>query len=126
MITVDDRLTALFKHGALSDWDLEAIEKDKLMRFAQASLMMATAKYRPAAPSDGCGNNTLSAAQLKDDRQLHREAVEYALKFCREEDSHKFWIGYSNFTTNRASVLCIEAAGCWLEATRAIPSPSSC
>ena len=38
------------------------------------------------------------------------EAAKYAVEFTREEDSTQFIIGYSNFTTNRAFVLCIEAA----------------
>jgi hypothetical protein len=109
-ITVDDRLTALFKHGLLRDWHIDDIRRDKLMRFAQAYLMLAKAKYRPFAPSDRMGNVTLSAARLKDPRQLHREAVEYAIKFQEEEDCDKFWVGCSNFTTNRAFVLPIEVA----------------
>jgi hypothetical protein len=36
-------------------WTREQIERDKLVQFAQAYLMMADAKYRPAAPNDGCG-----------------------------------------------------------------------
>ena len=38
------------------------------------------------------------------------ERPDYALRFNREEDSNSFWIGCSNYETNRAFVLCIEAA----------------
>jgi hypothetical protein len=98
VITVDDRLAALFQHGPLRGWYIDDIRKDKLMRFAQAYVMMAKARHRPAAPGG------LSAAQLRDDRRLHQEAVEYAIKFQEEEDSDKFWIGCSHYPTNRASL----------------------
>jgi hypothetical protein len=39
-----------------------------------------------------------------------QESVNYAVGFLKEEDSHRFWIGCSNFTTNRAFMLAIEAA----------------
>ena len=45
-------LATLFKQGPLQDWILEEIFGDKLMRFAQAYLMMArNLEYRPAAPA---------------------------------------------------------------------------
>ena len=37
-------------------------------------------------------------------------SAEYALKFNREEDGRSFRIGCSNYSTNRAYVLSIEAA----------------
>jgi PKD repeat protein len=48
----DEMLFQTFKRGPLRDWILEEIVGDKLMRFAQAYLMMARAQYRPAAPSE--------------------------------------------------------------------------
>ena len=110
--TVDDVacLTDIFKAGPLKQWPVEDIIKDKLMRFAQTYLMMARAGYRPAAPNDGFGTIMLSTEQLKDRERLYLEAVKYALKFNREEDTDSFWIGCSDYDTNRAFVLCIEAA----------------
>jgi len=83
----------------------------KLERFHQAYLAMAKqAKYRPQAPSDGCGNIQLTKEQCADKIRLNAEATAYALAFDREEDSLQFWIGCSNFSTNRAFVFAIEAA----------------
>ena len=46
-------LFEIFKPGPLKDWVYEEIVGDKLMRFAQAYLMMARAlEYRPAVPTD--------------------------------------------------------------------------
>ena len=107
MSTVDrdiERLSAVFKQGPLREWPVEDIAKDKIMRFAETYLMMARTGYRPAAPSDGLGNFQL------DEERLYREAAEYALKFNREEDGRSFRIGCSNYSTNRAYVLSIEAA----------------
>ena len=57
------------------------------------------------------GNIQLTKGQLKDRGRLHREAVHYAAAFSREEDANRdFHIGCSNWTTNRAFVLSIEAA----------------
>jgi hypothetical protein len=94
----------------LPHWTREGIEGSRLARFAEAYLIMAGVKYRPAAPSDGCGNIQLSPDQFKARDRLYREAVKYAVDFYREEDSLSFWIGCSNFNTNRAFVLSIEAA----------------
>ena len=103
-------LTDIFKQAPMRQWPVEDIAKDKIMRFAQTYLMMARAGYRPAAPNDGFGNIQLSREQFEDRGRLYMEAVEYALKFNREEDSNRFWIGCSDYATNRAFVLCIEAA----------------
>jgi hypothetical protein len=99
-----------FKQGPLRLWTREEIERDKLLRFARAYLTMARAGYRPAAPSDGLGNIQLSLDQCRDPQRLHEEAVKYALAFARQEDCLTFRIGCSNYDTNRAFVLCIEAA----------------
>jgi hypothetical protein len=72
--------------------------------------MMAKAKYRPAAPGDGMGNISLSEEELKDHDRLLREAVHYANRFHEEEDTLKFHIGITNYSTNRAFVFAIEAA----------------
>ena len=111
-ITVDDEmLFQIFKQGPLKGWSFEEIVGDKLMRFAQAYLMMADAKYRPAAPSDGCGNIQLTSNQYAAKNCLYLEAVTYAMKFASVEDGDmNFHIGCSNYNTNRAFVFCIEAA----------------
>jgi hypothetical protein len=83
----------------------------RLERFRQAYLQMAQqAKYRPQAPSDGFCNILLEPAELCDPDRLWREATEYALQFSAEEDGHSFWIGCSDFRTNRAFAWSIEAA----------------
>ena len=91
--------------GPLRQWAVGDIVKDKLMRFAQTYLLMAHAGYRPAAPSDGFGNIQLSLDQCKNRERLYTEAI-----IAREEDGRSFNIGCSNYSTNRAFVLCIEAA----------------
>ena len=53
MINDVELLATIFKQGPLKDWVYEEIVGDKLMRFAQAYLMMARdLEYRPAKPSD--------------------------------------------------------------------------
>jgi len=81
------------------------------LRFKEAYLRMAKeARYRPGAPGDGMGHVDLSPAQLKDSARLDDAALRYAAKFRAEEDSRKFWIGCSEFATNRAFMFTIEAA----------------
>lgn len=73
--------------------------------------MLADLDYRPQAPSDGCGHIQLTEEQLRDPERLCREACDYALRFHEIEDHDKaHWVGCSNYSTNRAFVLCIEAA----------------
>src|SRR5262245_31327459 len=80
-------------------------------RFREAYLLMARdARYRPQAPSDGLGNIMLSEKELADEARLELEASSYAIKFMKEEDDDEFFIGCSDFTTNRAFVWTIEAA----------------
>lgn len=80
-------------------------------RIVEAYLRMAKeAKYRPAAPSDGFGHITISKTALANQARLAAEADAYARKFIAEEDSLSFWIGCSNWKTNRAFVFAIEAA----------------
>ena len=80
-------------------------------RIRDAYLSMArSARYRPAAPGDGLGNVTLSAAELGDTATLAAEATDYAARFTAEQESLSFSIGCANYTTNRALVFVIEAA----------------
>jgi hypothetical protein len=104
------RLVDAFQATCCKSWSREQIADDKLMRYAETYLMMARTKYRPAAPGDGFGAIMLSDEQLADADRLYLEAVKYAVTFCREEDSNRFYIGCSNFSTNRAFILSIEAA----------------
>jgi hypothetical protein len=103
-------LVDIFAATYCSTWDRKDIARDKLVRFAQAYLMMARTKYRPAAPSDGFGHIQLTKDELNDQDRLYQEAVRYAAAFNREEDGLAFHIGCSDFRTNRAFVLTIEAA----------------
>ncbi len=105
-----ERLAEAFQATCCKSWSREQIADDKLTRYAETYLMMARAKYRPAAPGDGFGAIMLSDEQLADADRLYLEAVKYAVTFCREEDSNRFYIGCSNFSTNRAFILSIEAA----------------
>jgi hypothetical protein len=80
-------------------------------RFRDAYKRMAReARYRPAAPGDGLGAIHLTKEQLKDPDLLEEEASRYARRFLEEEDTDSFWIGCSNYSTNRAFVYVIEAA----------------
>src|SRR6185503_17881602 len=54
----------------------------------------------------------LTAEQSRDRSQLEREAHQYALRFSAEEDTHRYRIEVSNFSTNRAFIYSIEAARC--------------
>jgi hypothetical protein len=80
------------------------------VRFAEAYLVMAKAKYRPAAPGDGLGSINLSEEELEDDDLLRAEAVEYATRMEAEHDSRTFRIGCANYRTGRAFIFAIEAA----------------
>jgi hypothetical protein len=108
--TETELLIDIFRATCCKAWTREQIAPDKLMRFAQAYMMMARAGYRPAAPSDGCGNIQLTKDECDDRERLYLEAVQYAVAFNREEDTDVFHIGCSNWETNRAFVLSIEAA----------------
>jgi hypothetical protein len=84
---------------------------ERLTRYCEAYVAMATvAKYRPAAPGDGCGGIYLSKAELADQALLEQEAVKYATQFDKEEDTRRFNIGCTDFRTNRATIYTIEAA----------------
>jgi len=79
-------------------------------RYREAYLLMAKeARYRPQAPGDGMGHISLTEKQLADPERLQREATAYALKFNKKENERAFWIGCSDFCTNRAFIWTIEA-----------------
>jgi hypothetical protein len=83
----------------------------RILRWAEAYEAMAReAKYRPAAPSDGMGGVYLSVEQASDPERLRRESLEYAVQFLAEEDTDSFWVGCSDFRTNKAFMWTIEAA----------------
>jgi hypothetical protein len=80
-------------------------------RFREAYLRMANeARYRPQAPSDGCGNIQLTPEEYQDPDRLEQEASAYATRFLKEENTLKFGIGCSDYQTNRAFMFAIEAA----------------
>jgi hypothetical protein len=56
------------------------------------------------------GNIHLTKDEYDDRERLYLEAVQYAAAFNREEDGDQFHIGCSNWETNRAFILSIEAA----------------
>ncbi len=84
--------------------------RDRMLRFAHAYLMLAKERYRPQAPSDGFGHIQLSKSEFMDEDRLYREAIEYGIKFLNDDERQEFYVGSTNWETNRASVLVIEAA----------------
>jgi hypothetical protein len=68
--------------------------------------MAATARYRPAAPSDGMGHITVPEREL----DLAAEQLDYARSWHEEENSLSFRIGCANFNERAAMVYLIEAA----------------
>lgn len=56
------------------------------------------------------GGLYLTDEELLDPTRLEREAERYALRFAGEDDSRHFFVGVSNYSTNRALVYAIEAA----------------
>jgi hypothetical protein len=113
---VDETRLVMHRARATREKDIRSmstVPKQRYDRYREAYLQMAEeAGYRPAAPSDGMGNADLTAEQLRDRSQLEREAHQYALRFSAEEDTHRFRIEVSNFSTNRAFIYTIEAARC--------------
>jgi hypothetical protein len=86
-------------------------DDSEFSRIREAYFQMAhKAEYRPSAPTDGGGNILLSGQELRNSTRLQQEASTYANQFMQEENSHKFWIGVSDFPTNRAFAYTIEAA----------------
>jgi hypothetical protein len=80
-------------------------------KIAKAYVAMAEhAGVRPAAPSDGLGNISLSSEEIEDRGRLGQEASGYAVRFMEEEDTRRFFIGTSAFETKQAFVWVVEAA----------------
>ena len=77
----------------------------KQERFAEAYKMLAEFGYRPAAPSDGFGGITVPAREL----DLDIEAREYARRFEAEEDTDHYFGGCTDYVSNRAAILALEA-----------------
>jgi hypothetical protein len=80
-------------------------------RYKEAYLAMAKrSKYRPGAPSDGCGHIEMSAEDLRDPGILDREAAEYALRFLAEDDRMEYPMGCPDGDFNKAFFYTIEVA----------------
>jgi hypothetical protein len=83
----------------------------RFQRYKQAYLAMAKrAKYRPGAPSDGCGHITMSLEEFRDPNILDREAAEYALGFLRQDDRMEYPMGCPDGNFNKAFFYAIEVA----------------
>lgn len=70
--------------------------------------MAAEARYRPQAPSDGCGNISCPVEEL----DLDLEADEYGFRWWREEEDCQYAIGCANYPTRPALIFAVEAARC--------------
>ncbi len=77
----------------------------KLERFAEAYKMMAESGYRPAAPSNGMGTIIVPHAEL----EVDIEARTYAEHFLVEEKTGTYYAGCTDYASNRAAVLALEA-----------------
>jgi hypothetical protein len=79
-------------------------------RYREAYLEMAQrTKYRPGAPSDGCGHIMMSAEEFDDPNILEREARKYAKAFLKQDDDMEYPIGCPNGAVNKAFFYVIEA-----------------
>jgi hypothetical protein len=87
-------------------------QKTQLERITEAYLAMAgKCRYRPGAPNDGLGGIKLTPEELRDPARLQQEAQAYAIRFLDEENSGGlFFLGLSDWRTNRALVYTVEAA----------------
>ena len=72
--------------------------------------MAKRAKYRPAAPSDGCGHIQLTNEEFHNPERLQREARQYAAQFLAEDDAMEYPMGCPDGAGNRAFCFIIEAA----------------
>src|SRR5579885_2667300 len=80
-------------------------------RYRTAYLEMAErAKYRPAAPNDGCGGILLSKAELQNRERLEAEARRYAAQYLADDDTMTYPIGCPDGRAARAFCYTIEAA----------------
>lgn len=50
-------------------------------------ILAESARYRPAAPSDGCGSVLLDDKELRDPGILRDEATRYAIAFCEADEA---------------------------------------
>lgn len=88
---------------------MAGLTRNTAVQLCMAYLRMAAeARYRPAAPSDGCGNSTVPLAEL----DINAEALDYAQRFSAEEDAQTFNLGCCDFPTRPAAVFAIEAVRC--------------
>jgi hypothetical protein len=67
--------------------------------------MVKDARYRPAAPSDGCGNITVPTEKLN----LEEECLKYSGRWWEEEDRQLYRLGCCNYSTRPSAILAIEA-----------------
>lgn len=58
------------------------------------------------------GGICLTEEEMADPDRLAAEAMEYAIRFSIEEDGDRFFVGCSNWSSNRAFFWTIEAARC--------------
>jgi hypothetical protein len=81
---------------------------DKTLAQIQAAyrLMATKALYRPAAPSDGCGNITVPEKYL----DLEAEAAQYAENWWNAEEQMAHVTGTCNFSTRAATIFAVEAS----------------
>jgi len=68
--------------------------------------MVAKARYRPAAPSDGFGNLTIDQNEAITDKEM----TSYAQRWWEQEDNFRFFIGCCDMRTRSATIFAIEAA----------------
>ncbi|MGB2590954.1 MAG: hypothetical protein WAJ96_09915 [Candidatus Acidiferrum sp.] len=73
---------------------------------ADAYRTLARLHYRPAAPSDGCGNIAVPEENLN----LEREAREYAEHWCDEQSTGKYRLGVPHYSLRPAMIYAVEAA----------------
>jgi hypothetical protein len=68
--------------------------------------MAQEARYRPSAPSDGCGNITVPLERL----DLDAEAKQYARSWRDQEDAQVYRIGCPSYSDRESLVFIVEAA----------------
>jgi hypothetical protein len=82
---------------------MSPLYKEMYEELETAYSLMAEARYRPAAPSDGCGVITGTP-------NLAAESLAYAQRWAEEEDKGRFFIGRCRRENRVATVLAVEAA----------------
>lgn len=68
--------------------------------------MAKEARYRPAAPSDGCGNISVHSSLL----DLNAEALTYAADWLKEEERMDYFLGCPDYLDRPALIFIVEAA----------------